>query len=141
MMRYIIVGFSLLLFFSCSDVSDQSYANFNEFMNTTESNRNCFPKIIDSSCTNLQCRSSLKKGESIGKLKYSNKQVEVNLLNSATSSRIGTNAFQIAMVDLKIELPEWFLNTKNLIGKTFWQSNNYFIADDTSKKTIYFFRK
>jgi hypothetical protein len=136
--------FIIIIFFlsSCSNTYEQTYSTYQEFEKANERNKSWFPNWIDNSCSELKSISSVSNNESIGRFTYkSNGKIDSILSEKATTERINTNAFQIMLVDMKTEMPNWFIAKDKVMGKTIWKYNEHYLAKDTIHHIVYFLCK
>ncbi|MEY2830330.1 MAG: hypothetical protein RIQ33_2188 [Bacteroidota bacterium] len=134
-----------IIFFlnSCStNIYEQSYSTYQAFEKANQRNKGWFPAWINNSCSNLINRSSLSNNESIGKFTYSKTgNIDSILSEKGNAQQINTNAFQIMLVDMKTEMPDWFITKEKIVGKSIWQKDGFWLAKDTLNRQIYFLCK
>jgi hypothetical protein len=138
-MKYLILICCIIAFTSCSNSYNQSFDTYQDFEKANERNKGWFPKLMDNSCSEIKGISNLSEHENFGKFNYQiNGKIDSIFSDKTGTQRISTNEFQIKLVDIKTETPDWFITKDKVMGKSIWIKDGYYFAKDSIHHVVYF---
>lgn len=133
--------FLLLALFlcSCSSGYKQDYADFNSYNKANLRNKGWFPNIIDSSAYSLKSISYIDELADIGTFRYSKDENYDKIFNDV-ENRIHFSEFEIIVNKYKKQVPNWFLDKKNVDTTNFEtiKKDRFYITRNKQEKRVYF---